>query len=136
MPWIRNNFQVDHDEKTVTIRYAPGGTKVETTAIGEQLESARQNASFALLRQWRGELYQVLGIGRDVRLARGGIALFGIRTTYPGMLDNTVGGAMVAGEDEVACMVREAEKEASLPEGLTRARARPVGAIFLLLHER
>ena len=156
MPWT-SKFHVDHDERTVTIPYAPG-TDVETTAIREQLESARQDASFDILRQWRAELYQVLGINRDVRMARGGVALFGIHTvgvhmmafcrplpagemrlwiprraatkqTYPGMLDNTVGGAIVAGEDQFECMVREAEEEASLPEGLTRRLARPVGAI-------
>ena len=45
---------------------------------------------------------------------------------------------MVAGEDELECMVREAEEEASLPEGLTRERARPVGAIsyFSMRDER
>lgn len=156
MPWI-NKFQVDHDERNVTIPYAPG-TDVETTAIKEQLESARQNSSFDILRKWREELYQVLGINRDVRMARGGVALFGIHTvgvhimafcrtlplgemrlwiprraatkqTYPGMLDNTVGGAIIAGEDQFECMVREAEEEASLPEVLTRRLERPVGAI-------
>lgn len=48
---------------------------------------------------------------------------------YPGMLDNTVGGAIVAGEDQIECMLREAEEEASLPRGSTRRLARPVGAI-------
>ena len=45
------------------------------------------------------------------------------------MLDDTVGGAIVAGEDYFECMVCEAEEEASLPRGLTRRLARPVGAI-------
>ena len=162
MPWLPH-FQLTHHDRTVTIPYAPG-TDVESTAISHQLESARQNASFEILRRWRGELYQVRGIERDVRMARGGAALFGIHTvgvhlmafcrtrmtggeeeeeemrlwiptraqtklTYPGMLDNTVGGAITAGETQFECLLREAEQEASLPRELTTRLARPVGAI-------
>ena len=155
MPWI-SKFQLDHDQRTVTIKDAPG-ENVETIAIREQLEKARENDSFEILRKWRDELYLVLGISRDVRMARGGVALFGIHTvgvhmmgfcrtpngemklwiprraaskqTYPGMLDNTVGGAITAGEDQVECMVREAGEEASLPEHCVRTMAKPVGAI-------
>lgn len=165
LPWI-SKFQVNHDEKTVTTPYTTD-TDVETTAIREQLDSARQNSSFDILRKWREELYQVRGINRDVRMARGGVALFGIHTvgvhmmafcrtppademrlwiprraatkqTYPGMLDSTVGGAIVAGEDQFECMIREAEEEASLPEDLTRRLARPLRAIsyFQMRDER
>lgn len=155
MPWI-GKFQVNHASRTVTINYAPG-KDVETTAIREQIEKAREKDSFEILRKWREEFYLLLGINRDVRMARAGVALFGIHTvgvhilgfcrdslgemrlwiprraatkhTYPGMLDNTVGGAITAGEDQFECMVREAAEEASLPENLTRNSARPVGAI-------
>ena len=90
-------------------------------------------------------------------MARGGVALFGIHTrgvhilgfcrdhtnelklwiprraatkqTYPGMLDNTVGGAITADEDQFECMVREAQEEASLPDDWLRQHAKAVGAI-------
>lgn len=155
MPWT-DKFQIDHEGRSVTIKYAPG-KDVETTAIREQLEKARECASFEILRKWREELYSILGLNRDVRMARGGVALFGIHTvgvhvlgwsrmaggemglwiprraatkqTYPGMLDNTVGGAIVAGETPGECMLREAREEASLPEGWMRGAARSVGAI-------
>ncbi|KAL2056889.1 hypothetical protein ABVK25_002628 [Lepraria finkii] len=155
MPWI-SKFQVDHDERTVTIKYAPG-KDVETIAIKGQLEEAREHDSFEILRKWRDELYLLLGISRDVRMARGGVALFEIHTvgvhmmgfyrtpvgemklwiprraatkqTYPGMLDNTVGGAIIAGEDQFECMVREAGEEASIPEHWVRILAKLVGAI-------
>ena len=154
MPWT-SKFQLNHPDRTVTIPYAPGGPDVETKAIKEQLDSARQTATFDILRKWREGPYQVLGIDRDVRIPRGGVALFGIHTvgvhmmafcrtpemrlwiprraaskqTYPGMLDNTVGGAIIAGETQFECLLREAEEEASLPPAFTSQSARPVGAI-------
>jgi 8-oxo-dGTP pyrophosphatase MutT (NUDIX family) len=155
MPWI-SKFQVEHDERTVTLKYAQG-EDAETIAIREQLEKARKNDSFEILRSWRDEIYLILGISRDVRMERGGSALFGIHTigvhmmgfcrdqageiklwiprraatkqTYPGMLDNTVGGGITAGEDQFECMVREAGEEASLPEDWVRKHAKAVGTI-------
>ncbi|GAP85120.1 putative thiamine pyrophosphokinase [Rosellinia necatrix] len=52
------------------------------------------------------------------------------KQTFPGMLDNTVGGGLTA-EDTgaLACLVREAAEEASLPAAWVRARARPVGSV-------
>lgn len=155
MPWT-SKFHIDHDVKTVSIPYLPG-KDAETTAISEQLEVARAADSFLILRKWRDEHYRLLGISRDVRMARAGVALFGVHTvgvhilgycrtpsgemklwiprraatkhTYPGMLDNTVGGAMTADEDQFSCMLREAAEEASIPESTARALAKPVGAI-------
>ncbi|KAL8924880.1 MAG: hypothetical protein Q9208_003763 [Pyrenodesmia sp. 3 TL-2023] len=155
MPWI-GKFQVDDVQRTVTIRYAPGEC-VETMAIHEQLEKARESDSFEILRSWRDELYLILGVDREVRMARGGSALFGIHTigvhmmafcrnhldgiklwiprraatkqTYPGMLDNTVGGGIVAGEDPFDCLLREAREEASFPEHCIRNHAKAVGTI-------
>ncbi|KAH8156632.1 hypothetical protein CIB48_g11614 [Xylaria polymorpha] len=49
------------------------------------------------------------------------------KSTYPGMLDNTVAGGLMTGEDPFECIVREADEEASLPEDLMRARAKFTG---------
>ncbi|KAI0458857.1 NUDIX hydrolase domain-like protein [Xylaria acuta] len=95
---------------------------------------------------------------REVRVARSGSAVFGVHTrgvhalgyrrnndnngvklwisrrsptkrTFPGMLDNTVGGGLAAGEDVLGCLAREAQEEASLPEAWVREHAQLVGTI-------
>ncbi|KAI8631513.1 NUDIX hydrolase domain-like protein [Xylariaceae sp. FL1651] len=140
----------------------------ETRVIAEQLDRARESDQVAILRKWRAEPYRILGLsdGREVRMARAGSAVFGIQTigvhmlgfchdndsgiklwiprrsptkqTFPGMLDNTVGGGLTADEDTLECLVREAEEEASLPGAWVKERARPVGTIsyFSIRDER
>jgi len=51
------------------------------------------------------------------------------KTTYPGMLDNTVAGGLMTGEDPFECIIREADEEASLPEALVRDHARNTGTV-------
>ncbi|TQV93029.1 thiamine pyrophosphokinase-related protein [Cordyceps javanica] len=51
------------------------------------------------------------------------------KSTFPGMLDNTVAGGLTTGEDPFECVVREADEEASLPEAVVRAGAAPAGLI-------
>ncbi|KAI0391996.1 NUDIX hydrolase domain-like protein [Xylariaceae sp. FL0594] len=51
------------------------------------------------------------------------------KSTYPGMLDNTVAGGLMTGEDPFECIVREANEEASLPEDLMRQRAKYAGMV-------
>jgi 8-oxo-dGTP pyrophosphatase MutT (NUDIX family) len=51
------------------------------------------------------------------------------KSTFPGMLDNTVAGGLMAGEDPFECIVREADEEASLPEEIMRQLAKPVGGV-------
>lgn len=52
-----------------------------------------------------------------------------MKTTYPGMLDNTVAGGLMTDEDPFECMVREADEEASLPEDVVRQHATHVGTV-------
>ncbi|EOO03857.1 putative nudix hydrolase 20 protein [Phaeoacremonium minimum UCRPA7] len=49
------------------------------------------------------------------------------KSTYPSMLDNTVAGGLMTDEDPFECMIREADEEASLPEGIVRKYAKEVG---------
>ncbi|XXG97796.1 mitochondrial ribosomal small subunit component [Hypoxylon texense] len=49
--------------------------------------------------------------------------------TGAGLLDGTVAGGIAAGSSPLETVVREAGEEASLPEGLVRARARSAGAV-------
>lgn len=51
------------------------------------------------------------------------------KSTFPGMLDNTVAGGLMTGEDYFECMVREADEEASLPEDVVRAGVKEVGCL-------
>ncbi|CAK7220954.1 hypothetical protein SBRCBS47491_004362 [Sporothrix bragantina] len=51
------------------------------------------------------------------------------KSTYPSMLDNTVAGGLMTGEDPFECVVREADEEASLPDAVVRANAQSVGMI-------
>lgn len=51
------------------------------------------------------------------------------KSTYPGMLDNTVAGGLMTGEDPFECIVREADEEASLPAVAMRERATFTGMV-------
>ncbi|KAF4996826.1 hypothetical protein FGRMN_4255 [Fusarium graminum] len=51
------------------------------------------------------------------------------KSTFPGMLDNTVAGGLMTGEDPFECVIREADEEASLPEDIVRRGAKFVGNV-------
>jgi len=51
------------------------------------------------------------------------------KSTFPGMLDNTVAGGLMTGEDPFECMIREADEEASLPEAIVREKSEHVGTV-------
>ena len=51
------------------------------------------------------------------------------KMTYPGMLDNTVGGSLRSGERPIDCIVREAGEEAAFPEEYTREKVRACGTL-------
>lgn len=59
------------------------------------------------------------------------------KETYAGLLDNTVAGGIPAGLGVLETLVKESAEEASLPEALVRAKARPVGSVsyFYLRHK-
>ncbi|KAI2629570.1 NUDIX hydrolase domain-like protein [Hypoxylon sp. NC1633] len=54
------------------------------------------------------------------------------KSTYPNMLDNTVAGGLMTGEDPFECIIREADEEANLPEALMRERAKFTGMVTYL----
>jgi len=51
------------------------------------------------------------------------------KSTYPGMLDNTVAGGLMTDEDPAECIVREADEEASLPGNVVRQCAKEIGTV-------
>lgn len=54
------------------------------------------------------------------------------KSTYPSMLDNTVAGGLMTGEDPFECVIREADEEASLPDEVVRQRAEFVGNVMYI----
>ncbi|OHF01422.1 NUDIX domain-containing protein [Colletotrichum orchidophilum] len=51
------------------------------------------------------------------------------KSTFPGMLDNTVAGGLMTGEDPFECVIREADEEASLPDQIVRQQTQFVGGV-------
>ncbi|RYP02607.1 hypothetical protein DL764_005733 [Monosporascus ibericus] len=51
------------------------------------------------------------------------------KSNFPGMLDNTVAGGLMTGEDPFECVVREADEEADMPGHMVRARTRFTGTV-------
>jgi Isopentenyldiphosphate isomerase len=51
------------------------------------------------------------------------------KSSFPGMLDNTVAGGLMTDEDPLECIIREADEEASLPEDYMRAHAKETGTV-------
>ncbi|KAH8681624.1 NUDIX domain-containing protein [Xylariales sp. PMI_506] len=54
------------------------------------------------------------------------------KSNYPSMLDNTVAGGLMTGEDPLECVIREADEEANLPESLMRERCKVAGTVVLI----
>ncbi|EFX03798.1 thiamin pyrophosphokinase-related protein [Grosmannia clavigera kw1407] len=130
-----------------------------TRAMAALCAHWRAADAFRLLRGWRDELWPVYGRDGRLLLSleRAAVGLFGAarygvhmtayvdddqtdlriwvpkraadKSTYPGMLDNTVAGGLMTGEDPFECLVREADEEASLPERVVRQNSRAVGTI-------
>lgn len=51
------------------------------------------------------------------------------KSTFPGMLDNTVAGGLMTGEDPFECIIREADEEASIPAEIVRRHAAYVDTV-------
>lgn len=51
------------------------------------------------------------------------------KSTFPGMLDNTVAGGLMTGEGPLECIIREADEEASLPDQVVRDGVRCAGTV-------
>ena len=159
MPW-GEGWVVDHTQQLVSPHTNYGSVELQNSLIKETLERARDRENFKVLRAWRNELNTVLGTSGEVSMERAGSALFGINTygahmtayvrdgdqiriwvprrassksTYGGMLDNTVAGGIGNGEKPFECLVREAEEEASLPEDLVRKHAKLCGTVSYFL---
>ena len=55
------------------------------------------------------------------------------KMSYPGMLDNTVGGSLRSGEKPIDCIVREAAEEGAISESYIRENVRASGTLSHLM---
>ncbi|EER24232.1 hydrolase, NUDIX family protein [Coccidioides posadasii C735 delta SOWgp] len=158
-PWPKDLWEINHETRTVTLLAPhDAAAEQRTDLLARTLAAAVKEDTFQVLRGWRNELYPIYGPGKKLlgSIERSGSNLFGILTygvhmtvyvndengiriwvarrsktkqTYPGMLDNTVGGGISTGEQPFESLVREAIEEASLPEDLVRANTKAVGCV-------
>ncbi|OJD16786.1 hypothetical protein AJ78_03076 [Emergomyces pasteurianus Ep9510] len=129
-----------------------------TALLDETLQAARNTFKVLMGKGWRNEKYPIYIPGTTQLLAsieRSAACLFGLPTwgihltaftkkdgqlliwvprrsatksTFKGMLDNSVAGGMATGETPFECMLREAEEEASLEQKVAK-NAIPVGVL-------
>ena len=122
-----------------------------TSALESLLMEWKQQQLFDVLAGWRRERFKVYGQdGPLIEIERAAIGLFGCRSfgchingivgdkmwiarrsyqkpTYPGMLDNLVGGGLSKGTP-LECAVKECQEEASIPPAVA-SQVKNVGAI-------
>lgn len=161
-PWPEDCWAIDPTNRTVTLITPPDATSSQRSALlAKTINEAAKRKTFSILEGWRDELYPVYGPRGEflLEMERSASSLFGIvtygihatgyveedneiriwvprrsktKSTYPGMLDNTVAGGMSTGERPSDCAVREAMEEASLPEDIVKANAVSTGCITYL----
>ncbi|KAH8598191.1 thiamine pyrophosphokinase [Bisporella sp. PMI_857] len=148
MPWPEGSWKLDNEHRTVTLT-GGDSFEQRTEKVAKTLRIWIDSGTVTGLSSWRGEAFplraahgeQVLdmdGSGAGIlRFPGGGVHMIGYFNTkdglrywiprcaqtklsYPGMLDNTVGGSLQSGEDPVECIIREADEEASLSQDFTR----------------
>ena len=154
MDWP-DGWKVDHEKRTLTLMAT--SFKQRTTVMEETLKLAAEKGSVEGLKRWANEAFPIYaGNGEHLLDLDGvGVGFFGIvnysvhmigwvkgssgevkywvprraltKMSFPGMLDNTVGGSLSSGERAVDCIVREAEEEISIDPAYTRANVRPCG---------
>jgi 8-oxo-dGTP pyrophosphatase MutT (NUDIX family) len=151
------NWELDDDLRVLTLN---GGNNAEdrSKAVEKTFLAMRETGHFKVLDKWRGELYAVYGMGKELlfNVERSASPLLGVVTygvhltaytkkdgelkiwtprrartkqTYGGMLDNAVAGGIASGESAFESLVRECSEEASLPEHLVREKARACGTV-------
>ena len=151
------NWELDDDERILTLT-AGNNPEERSKAVETTLLALKETGHFKVLDKWRGELYAVYGVGKELlfNVERSASPLFGVVTygvhltaytkkdgqikiwtprrartkqTYGGMLDNAVAGGISAGESPFESLVRECGEEASLSEELVRSKAQACGTV-------
>ncbi|KAK7417034.1 hypothetical protein QQX98_004795 [Neonectria punicea] len=134
---VRGNMDVDDEHRTVMLFREPTEEDRSIRVAGLAAYWRDQARFPLLLRGWRNELWPVYGRKGELlfSMERAATSLIGTmrraadKSTFPGMLDNTVAGGLMTAEDPFECAIREADEEASLPDAVVRSRAKFVGNV-------
>lgn len=156
MPWPPC-WSLDH-ERRFLIFHSPCDFQQRTALMNQTLRSEHEKGHVDAPRRWSNESFPVYSAdGEHVMDMDGcGVDLFGIvnyaihmlayvktrdglkfwvprrsrtKMSYPGMLDNTVGGSLTSGERPIDCIVRECAEEASFPQDYIRENIKPCGTL-------
>ncbi|KAI1120840.1 NUDIX hydrolase domain-like protein [Nemania abortiva] len=156
MPWP-DFWAVDHGKRTATLKTGTD-FETRTRLMKETMRAGIESPKVSVFPKWHNELFAIYDANGEHVFSLDGTGLsgFGVinygvhvigyrhtskgteycvprraktKSTYPNMLDNTVGGSLSAGESPIECMVRECEEELSMKPEYTRANLKPCGTI-------
>ena len=154
MPWP-DFWIINHERKTATLSKGHN-LETRTDLMHQTLRHGIESRKVDVLTRWDDEMFPLYAANGQPVLNMDGIGLdaFGVinyavhmigfvrtkegtkywvprraksKMSYPNMLDNTVGGGLLAGEKPIDCMVRECQEELSLDCEYTRANLRACG---------
>lgn len=165
IPWPQSSWTIDHTTRRATLLVGANSTfESRTTLMNDTLRQAYLSGKVPAINYWKNELFPLLtGEGEHVLDMDGsGLDVFGVishsvhltgwvmtaegikiwvprrawsKLTYPGKLDNTVGGCLASGEDPIEGMIRECEEEICLKPEYTRSHIRSVGTCSFQMTE-
>ncbi|KAK2611592.1 hypothetical protein N8I77_004925 [Diaporthe amygdali] len=148
-------WNIDSEKRLLTLVSATG-FETRSRLMNETLRKNHDSQKVPELARWSAEDFPIYSAtGEHVLTMNGcGVDMFGIvnfsvhmigwvmtaegvkiwvsrramtRMSYPGMLDNTVGGSLLVGEKPIDGIVRECEEEICLDPTYTRANIKPCG---------
>ncbi len=148
VPWP-DCWQLDHQRRLLTL-FGQGSFDERTDCVQRTLRLIFEKGNVVGLRGWTGEVFPVYDSSNMhiMDMDRCGVERFGIKTfgvhltaftrtenlirywvpqrsdtkpIYPGMLDNSVGGALGSSEKPLNGIIREIAEEAGISESYTRA---------------
>ena len=156
MPWP-STWSLDHNKRFLTLLSPPNDFESRTNAMHTTLRTALDSGIVNYWADELFPVYSSKTGKHILDMDGCGVDLFGIvnfsvhllayvdnkeegrkfwvprrsrtKMTYPGMLDNTVGGSLRSGERPIDCIVREAAEEGALPEAYTREHVRACGTL-------
>ena len=155
IPWPEY-WKIDHEKRFLTLVSAHN-FEWRTKLMEETLRRCTEVETIEEAKRWANELFSVCAADGEHVLDFDGIGvdLFGVvnysvhmigwvttkdrlkkywvprrsmsKMSFPGMLDNTLGGSLSSGENPIDCIVRECEEDISLDPTYTRANIKACG---------
>ena len=154
VPWP-DYWKIDPEKRFLTLT-AGSDFESRSRLLNETLRKGHESGRVPALRRWANEEFPLYSSAGEhvLNLDGCGVDMFGIvnysvhliawvmtaegikiwvprrattKMSFPGMLDNTVGGSLAAGEKPIDGIVRECEEEICLDPTYTRANIRACG---------